>query len=112
MPRGGKRPGAGRPVGSGMGALVASTGQKVAFAELAKQYDREALEVIVAAMRDEAEPMSVRVAAANSLLDRAYGRPPQALAVAQEKLVKHIYEIRWLPPDPNDRSNVIEPEPD
>ncbi len=25
---------------------------------------------------------------------------------------KVIHEVRWLPPDPNDRSNIIEPEPD
>jgi hypothetical protein len=25
---------------------------------------------------------------------------------------KVIHEVRWLPPDPNDHSNVIEPEPD
>jgi hypothetical protein len=28
-----------------------------------------------------------------------------------EGLDKVIHEVRWLPPDPNDHSNVIEPEP-
>jgi hypothetical protein len=27
-------------------------------------------------------------------------------------LNKIIHEVRWMSPDPNDRSNVIEPEPD
>jgi len=29
-----------------------------------------------------------------------------------EGTVRHIYNIRWLPPDPNDRSVLIEPEKD
>lgn len=87
-------------------ALVATTGQKVAFAELAQQYDTEALEVIVAAMRDEAAPMSVRVAAANSLLASA------CAGGCPGEVRKAHYGVRWLPPDPADNSKLIEQEPD
>jgi hypothetical protein len=54
------------------------------------------------------------LAAANDLLDRAYGRPSVAIdATTRElSLKKIIHEVRWLPPDPNDRSTVTEPEPD
>lgn len=50
----------------------------------------------------------------HDLLDRAYGRPPVAIdATTREmSLKKIIHEVRRLPPDPNDRSNYIEPEPD
>ena len=41
-------------------------------------------------------------------MERAYGKAPRAVEVAQEGIVKHIYECRWLPPDPNDRSRLIE----
>jgi hypothetical protein len=30
----------------------------------------------------------------------------------QDRQIRHIYNIRWLPPDPNDHSNVIEPVSD
>ena len=45
-------------------------------------------------------------------LDRSYGRPAQSVAVEQQVAKKTILEVRWLPPDPNDHSKVIEPEPD
>ena len=47
------------------------------------------------------------------MFDRAYGRPPMALTVDQTNVGvnKLIHEVRWLPPDPQDTSKVIEPEP-
>jgi hypothetical protein len=42
----------------------------------------------------------------------ALGRPTQAIEGTEgEGPVKHTLFVRWLPPDPNDRSRVIEPEP-
>jgi hypothetical protein len=86
----------------------------MAFYEAARQYDNEALQVIVSVLRDAKQPGSLRLAAANDLLDRAYGRPPVAIdATTRElSLKKIIHEVRWLPPDPNDRSKRIEPEAD
>ena len=61
-------------------------------------------------------PWVLRLAAADRLMDRAYGKPPQAImkgATSQEtSLRKIVHEVSWLPPDPNDRSAYIAPEPD
>ena len=46
------------------------------------------------------------------LMDRAYGKTVQ---VTQENVTenrKQVLEVRWLSPDLNDRSKLIEPEPD
>jgi hypothetical protein len=47
------------------------------------------------------------------MFDRSYGRPAMQMSVDQTSVSakKIIHEVRWLPPDPNDHSNVIEPEP-
>lgn len=71
MARGGKREGAGRKAG-------AVSQAKRDLADMAKDHAAEALEVLVAiAKRGESE--SARVSAANAILDRAYGKPPQAM---------------------------------
>jgi hypothetical protein len=111
MPAGGKRPGAGRPKGSRALTLLASTGERIGFYEAARQYEQKALQVIASILMDENQPASLRLAAANDLLDRAYGKPPQALVGHQDTQVRHIVNVRWLPPDPNDRSRLTEPEP-
>ena len=111
MPAGGKRPGAGRPKGSRALTLLASTGERIGFYEAARQYEQKALQVIASILMDENQPASLRLAAANDLLDRAYGKPPQALVGHQDTQVRHIVSVRWLPPDPSDCSRVIEPEP-
>ena len=43
--------------------------------EAAQQYTDEALKTLVDVMGDETAPPAARVAAANSLLDRGYGKP-------------------------------------
>jgi hypothetical protein len=62
--------------------------------------------------QDEKQPMSVRIAASDRLVDRALGRPTQAIENPEEGKVQRTLIVRWMPPDPNDRSNVIQPEPD
>jgi hypothetical protein len=86
----------------------------MSFYEAARQYDQEALRVIASVFMDEKQPAALRLAAANDLLDRAYGRPPVAIdATTREmSLKKIIHEVRWLPPDPADRSVETVPEPD
>jgi hypothetical protein len=108
MPAGGKRLGAGRPKGSRALALLAPTGERMGFYEAARQYDQKALSVFM----DDKQPASLRLAAANDLLDRAYGKPPQAVAAHVQQQTKRILEVRWMPPDPNDHSKVVEPESD
>jgi hypothetical protein len=82
--RGGKRPGAGRPLG---------VPNKLTrpLRELAALHSADCIAVLVE-LRDHAEAEQVRLAAANSLLDRAHGRPSQALAVTRnEGLQVYVY---------------------
>jgi hypothetical protein len=44
-------------------------------------------------------------------MPRQYARQ-SAVQVEQQVAEKTSLEVRWLPPDPNDHSKVIEPEPD
>jgi hypothetical protein len=46
------------------------------FQELARKHTIEALDVLVQIMLNEKAPPNARVAAANTLLDRAYGKAP------------------------------------
>jgi hypothetical protein len=94
--------------------LLAPTGERMAFYEAARHYDKDALQVIVSVLKDAKQPASLRLAAANDLLDRAYGRPPVATdATTQDlSLKKIIHEVRWLPPDPNDTSKEIQHQDD
>ena len=55
---------------------------------------------------------SYRMQAASELMNRAFGKPPQAIAAPSQQSTKEILEVRWGPPRPNDHSKVIEPEPD
>jgi hypothetical protein len=75
--RGGKRPGAGRPAGSPNRATKAL---KATLSDLAKEYAPEALRTLALIMR-EGESEMARIAAADKLLDRGYGKPSQAVAV-------------------------------
>ena len=68
---GGKRPGSGRPLGS-------SNKLTRPLKELAALHSEDCIAVLVE-LRDHAEAEHVRLAAANALLDRGYGRPRQAI---------------------------------
>lgn len=72
--RGGARSGAGRPKGVRNRATKQA---KATLADLAKAYAPEALETLAQVMRT-GESESARVTAANSILDRGYGKPVQA----------------------------------
>lgn len=69
---GGKRPGAGRKPG---GTNKATQAEKRTLSELAKELAPDALAALARIMRDEKQSGAAIVAAANSILDRAYGRP-------------------------------------
>jgi hypothetical protein len=75
----------------------------MAFYEAARQYDKEALRLIASVMMDAKQPTSLRLAAANDLLDRVYGRPPIAVQVdemSREPAPKRVIEVRWMSADP------------
>jgi len=71
MTRGGARPGAGRKRGK-VGAA------KRALAEMAKEHAEAALNTLVEIATGDGAA-SARVSASTAILDRAYGKPPQAL---------------------------------
>ena len=73
--RGGARPGAGRKKGKVSQA-------KRDLAEMAKKYAEVALKTLVDVATDAKAPEAARVSAANGILDRAYGKPMQAVHVA------------------------------
>src|SRR4051794_37242895 len=72
--RGGRRPGAGRPQG---GRSRATKQAKATLSDLAKQHTELALKTLVS-VATKGESETARVAAANALLDRAYGKPSQS----------------------------------
>ena len=47
--------------------------------ELARGYTREAIDTLAAIMRSKKAPAAARAAAANSIIDRGYGRPAQTV---------------------------------
>lgn len=46
---------------------------------LAEPYGPEAIETLAAVMRDTTQPAAARIAAADKLLDRGYGKPKQPI---------------------------------
>jgi hypothetical protein len=74
---GGAREGAGRPPGR---ANVATRALKATLSEMAREHTQEALETVLQVMR-EGDTDAIRLAAANIVLDRGYGRPQAALEV-------------------------------
>ena len=56
----------------------------MAVKEIAGEYGPEAIAALAEIMRSPEHPAAARVSAANGLLDRAYGRPMQALDVSAE----------------------------
>jgi hypothetical protein len=61
--------------------------------EAARQYTAEAMETLAIIMRDTKAPPATRVAAANSLLDRGWGRAPASLKVTDEGAAERGEEL-------------------
>jgi hypothetical protein len=76
-PRGGKRPGAGRPPGR-----KTRVTREVSLA--AQSYRIEGLEILVEIMRDKKQPAPSRISAVERILDRAYGRVRQAIDLVRK----------------------------
>ena len=55
-------------------------------ADLAREYTPEAIQTLASIMRDESATRTTRIAAANALLDRAWGRPAQSIGVTVDDL--------------------------
>ena len=76
MARGGMREGSGRPKGS---RSAATRQEQDRISDLAKQHSDTALKALTS-IAENGLSEAARVSAANSLLDRAYGKPVQAMA--------------------------------
>jgi hypothetical protein len=90
--------------------------ERYRLAEKCAEFTPQVIALWKQIVEDERLPHALRLAAADRLMDRAYGRPAVAVQVDQTTremaLKKVIYEVRWLPPDPSDHSVRIAPEPD
>jgi hypothetical protein len=89
---GGARPGAGRkPKPKDPNAIPPDyrrkPEEKRAIAEIARPYGVAAVSTLHEIMTDPKAPKAARVAAANSLLDRGYGRPVQEVRGAGTSIV-------------------------
>ena len=89
-PRGGKRAGAGRKKGS---IDRASPSEKVEFAEIAKQFAPRALQNLIDIATNPESVDSARVAASKELIDRAYGRAPQAVDVEGDLAITIVSSV-------------------
>lgn len=61
--------------------------------EIARGHTRDALEVLSKIMHDGTAPPQARVSAANSLLDRGWGKPAQAVTDAEGGPPRVLVEI-------------------
>lgn len=77
---GGRRPGAGRKKGS---RNKATEEQQRTLCELAQSHTETAIEVLVE-IAQEGESEASRVSAANAILNRGYGTPPQSVELSGE----------------------------
>jgi hypothetical protein len=87
MAHGGARPGAGRQPG-------VPNKVKREIAEAAQEYSEAALRTLAEVMTN-GDSAAARVAAANSILDRAHGKPAQAMKLSgdQDSPIQQV--IRW-----------------
>ena len=60
---------------------------------LARSHTRRALNVLVGVMRKTKAPPPARIAAANAILDRGWGRAPQAIQNGDDGALELIHKI-------------------
>ena len=80
-------PGKGRPFPKGVSGNPGGRPKVLGdVQELARQQSPDAINTLVAIMQNEKAPPAARVAAANSLLDRGYGKPTQPISQTLTKI--------------------------
>jgi hypothetical protein len=65
----------------------------VEIRSLARSHTRTAINCLVGVMRSRKATHAARVSAANALLDRGWGRPPQALENGEDGALELIHRI-------------------
>ena len=92
-----KSSGRGSKPGEHRGGRVKGTPNKATaeVKEVARQYTSDALKTLADIMGGEQQPAAARVSAANALLDRAYGKPPQSLehSTPDGQPIRHVHEL-------------------
>lgn len=79
---GGPRPNSGRPKGSVSEETKRLKAAEATLKELATQHVPEAVAILAQMFKDEATPAAARVAAIKEIMDRAYGKAPQAVELS------------------------------
>jgi hypothetical protein len=99
--RGGARKGAGRKPG------VVSEAKRT-FAEAARDNADEAMKILLTVARDKTAAPAARVSAANSIIDRAYGKPLSAVEVTGKDggAIEHAVKARVVIVPPKDIAEV------
>jgi hypothetical protein len=69
---------------------------------LARSYTRTAINVLVGVMRSKDATHSARLAAANAILDRGWGKAPQSLETADKGGIELIHRIERIIVHPED----------
>ena len=65
----------------------------VQIRSLARSHTRTAINALVGVMRSKNATHAARVSAANAILDRGWGRPPQALENGEDGALELIHRI-------------------
>jgi hypothetical protein len=65
----------------------------VEIRSLARSHTRTAINALVGVMRSRKATHAARVSAANALLDRGWGKPPQALENGEDGALELIHRI-------------------
>jgi hypothetical protein len=78
----------GRPKGT-VGRPKGSIGLSTQVREIARAYTKEAIITLADIMRNEKAPHTAKVAAAQAILDRGWGKPPQDTTVTMQRKSAH-----------------------
>ena len=75
---------------------------------LARSHTRTALNVLVGVMRNTKAPAPARIAAANAILDRGWGKATQAIENGDGSALELIHRIERVivHPENSDRENI------